>query len=436
MVKPLLIIGGCSFLIIAGSVSSRASAQTDDRAVCSAVLAIGLQEMFEEVRDSSVSQATQNLLCSESFRSRAASGSGAATVPVPEVPGLMIGARGALRWSRTESDAFCGQQASRLDAEQYERISRTMLSNWTPEVVAAWRDCIQIVSRPAGPRLRVSNFDGCVFTLEVGWDSPLPGRRNVLAPNILDWSPGIGVTCDGRAPRVRGRLSNSILTCTRHGDARVDIRLNTSDGPAPTVVLPARQPLPAQPRPNECDADAWDGSNCYRCTFSPGPRGIGPRGESVSLTCPSMPAGHAVTVSVNAPGNPAHCPNGGGWRDGTIALSATPPISATTGGSVQLNLPESGTTFRLEGVAASLASRRSITATLTSNSTRAHCDGTVLPLAARGVDLQAGWTMTFESAVPRATAAAPQPRCPAALPQPPRPPTRVRRPPRRQQGQL
>ncbi len=214
-----------------------AQAQSDDP--CGEVLRIGLRDSIQTVYQGSSRGAVYDFLCSADSNYALASMDSGASVPIPQLGGIVSGNFDAQKVDEWRHSS-CATRSESFSEEVASKFLSSTLSRYTPDAINAWQACRTASSNDGNPSPAigsVADYDGTDFTLRIRY-RPLTSAvriEKLTLKNVkCDWSPNANDIFE---------LDRSVI-CSRadaSGRASIDLSFKNAQ-PMKSVILPARSP--------------------------------------------------------------------------------------------------------------------------------------------------------------------------------------------------
>jgi hypothetical protein len=224
------------FVVLAASIlaSNVTYAQVGDP--CAEVLRIGLHDSLQTSYQVDSREAVFDFLCKEESNSTLASINTGASIPIPDLGGIVGGNFDGKKMDEWRS-ASCSTRKQQFSEQEASTFLSSALSKFAPAAIAAWSECRQSTNSPPSPAVAsVANYDGTEFTLNIHYQ-PV-GTEAVRVDQFVqsnvkcNWSPIQGAVFE----------SDKVVKCIR-GTGRVEIDLSFANAqPMRPVVLPKKSP--------------------------------------------------------------------------------------------------------------------------------------------------------------------------------------------------
>ncbi|HEY0515200.1 MAG TPA: hypothetical protein VGH73_25105 [Thermoanaerobaculia bacterium] len=224
-------------VVVVAWIVAATSAYAQESDPCAEVLRIGLHDSLQTSYQSDDRKAVFDFLCKEDSNSTLASIDTAASIPIPQLKGIIGGnfdAKKVEDW-RSSSCATRNEQFSQQEASTF---LSSALSRFAPNAIEAWKACRQdstnYSSSPAAAT--ITEYDGTDFTLRIHYQ-PV-GTTAVRIDQFMQTN----VNCHWSPTKNTVFELDKILNCTR-GEKRVAIQMAfTNAQPMRPVVLPKKSP--------------------------------------------------------------------------------------------------------------------------------------------------------------------------------------------------
>jgi hypothetical protein len=204
---------------------------------CAEVLRIGLHDSLDTSFQKDSREALYDFLCKEDSNSTLASIKTGASVPIPQLGGIVGGNFDGNKVDAWRS-ASCATRKDQFSEQEASSYLSSALSRFAPDAIQAWTQCRQnSTNYSASPAVAsITDYDGNDFTLSIHY-KPV-GTENVRVEKFVQTN----VKCNWSPAKKAVFELDRIVKCTRE-KGRVEIDLSfTNAQPMRPVVLPKKNP--------------------------------------------------------------------------------------------------------------------------------------------------------------------------------------------------